>query len=161
MASVFADGCAHSLLLVGEPASGKTSLLRDLARQLADTVKGKGLRVSVVDERGELGDMDTLHHCDVIAGCPKPTGILQAVRCLSPDVIFLDELGSNDEILAIRQGLQCGVSVVASIHAANMAALKQRPIVRDLLQEKVFDYIAMLLGRQSPCKVKQLYTGGV
>ncbi len=158
---VFADNRPHSLLLVGEPACGKTSLLRDLARQLSDPVRENAFRIAVVDERGELGDLDTLHNCDVLAGCPKPVGILQAVRCLSPDMIILDELGDETEIAAICQGLQCGVAVVASIHASDMAALKCRPIVKELLEARVFDHLAVLCGREQPCKVKQLYTGGV
>lgn len=157
---IFGDGNAHSLLLVGEPASGKTSLLRDLAQHLSDPEKGDALRVAVVDERGELGDLDTLHHCDVLTGCTKAVGMLQAIRCLSPDLIILDELGGEDEISAIRQSLQCGVSVVASIHAADIEALKHRPMVKELLQERVFEHIALLSGRAQPCKVKQLYTGG-
>lgn len=157
---IFLDGRAHSLLLVGEPASGKTSLLRDLAQFLSDPDKENALRVAVIDERGELGDLDTLHHCDVLTGCTKSVGMLQAIRCLSPDIIFLDELGGEDEIAAIRQSLQCGVAVVASIHAAEIDALKRRPIVKELLQERVFEHVAVLCGRTKPCKVKQLYTGG-
>ena len=107
MRSLFSDGRPHSLLIVGEPACGKTSLLRDLARQLADPVNGAGLRVAVVDERGELSGLDTLHGCDVLSGCGKADGILQAIRCLAPDVVLLDELGSPEEIGAIRQSMQC------------------------------------------------------
>ena len=158
MSRVFSDNRPHSLLLVGEPASGKTSLLRDLARQLG--AREKPFRVAVVDERGELGDLSTLHSCDVLAGCPKPIGILQAVRCLSPDIVVLDELGDETEVAAVRQGLQCGVAVIASIHAADVAALKNRPHVKALLEAGAFEYIAVLCGREQPCKVKQLYTGG-
>ena len=155
---LYADGRPHGLLLCGEPASGKTSLLRDLARQLSDPVKGKGLRVAVVDERGELAGLDTLRHCDVLTGCPKPAGILQAVRCLSPDVVLFDELGGPEETAAIRQGLRCGVTVIASVHADSKAALLRRKAVRELLEDGAFSHIAVLEGRAHPCKVKELYT---
>ena len=158
MERIFEDGHLHSLLLCGEPASGKTSLLRDLARQLSDPVKGKGLRVAVVDERGELAGLGTLHNCDILTGCPKPTGILQAVRALSPDVILFDELGSTAETEAIRQSLRCGVAVITSVHADGPGALRQRRAVRELLDDGAFDRIAFLQGRRNPCKVKQLYS---
>ena len=75
--------------LIGNPNCGKTTLLRDLAAQLA----ARRYRVAVVDERGELSWEDTLKGCDVLRGYPKAVGIRQAVRCLAPDYILLDELG--------------------------------------------------------------------
>ena len=158
MRSLFSDGRPHSLLIVGEPACGKTSLLRDLARQLADPVNGAGLRVAVVDERGELSGLDTLHGCDVLSGCGKADGILQAIRCLAPDVVLLDELGSPEEIGAIRQSMQCGVAVIASVHADSAAALCRRRAVHTLLEDGTFSAIAVLQGRSHPCKVKKLYS---
>lgn len=155
---LYVNDCPRSLLICGEPASGKTSLLRDLARQLSDPVKGKGLRVAVVDERGELAGLDTLHNCDVLTGCPKPAGIMQAIRCLSPDVVLFDELGGTKEIEAIRQGLRCGVAVIASIHAPDSEALWRRKAVRELLEDGAFSQIAFLEGRRSPCKVRCIYS---
>lgn len=158
MQRVFADGRPHSLLIAGEPSCGKTSLLRDLARQLADPVHGLGLRVAVVDERGELSGLDTLCGCDVLVGCAKSDGILQAIRCLAPDVVLLDELGSPEEIGAIRQSMQCGVAVIASVHADGEAELLHRRAVCTLLEDGAFSTIAFLRGRSEPCKVKKLYS---
>ncbi len=94
-------GRVHSALLCGEPSSGKSSLLRDLARQLSQGLTGRRYRVSVIDERGELSGVPeapgqaSLRNCDVLLYCPKPAGIGQAVRCLAPDVLLFDELGER------------------------------------------------------------------
>ena len=90
----------YSTLICGEPASGKTSLLRDLARGLSSGDYGEIRRVAVVDERGELSGAGELPLCDVLRGCPKAEGIQQAVRCLSPEVVLFDELGSREETQA-------------------------------------------------------------
>ena len=115
------DGCASALaaeligpsglrsaLIAGEPSSGKTSLLRDLARQLAGGRMGRRYRTVVVDERGELSGEGGLSECDVLLHCPKGAGIQQAVRCLAPDVILFDELGSAEEVQAVLAGLNAG-----------------------------------------------------
>lgn len=88
-------------LICGEPSSGKTSLLRDMARQLSDGSRGRRYHVAVVDERGELGADRGLPECDVLLYCPKEKGIEQAVRCLAPDVVLFDELGTPEETRAV------------------------------------------------------------
>ena len=102
-------GRVHSALLCGEPSSGKSSLLRDLARQLSQGLTGRRYRVSVIDERGELSGVPeapgqaSLRNCDVLLYCPKPAGIGQAVRCLAPDVLLFDELGVRADPEAVCQ----------------------------------------------------------
>ena len=111
---VFGDGLC-SVLIAGAPSSGKTTLLRALALWLA-----KYYRVTVVDERGEImgHPSEEREGClDMLTGFPKHIGILQAVRTLSPQVIICDELGDRQEVEQLLQALNCGVSVVASIHA--------------------------------------------
>ncbi|MGI6265223.1 MAG: hypothetical protein ACOYJY_07170, partial [Acutalibacteraceae bacterium] len=90
-AAVVRDGRICSTLICGEPSSGKTSLLRDLAEQLAGGKSGRRFRVVVVDERGELSDDGRLTGCDVLERFPKARGLLQAVRCLAPDAVIFDE----------------------------------------------------------------------
>lgn len=145
-------------LICGAPGCGKTSLLRDLACQLAEGQSGKRYRVTVVDERGELALGNALRECDVLAGHPKPTGILQAVRGLAPDVILLDELGSEDEIRAISSALQCGVAVVATVHADHPPGLCSRPALRRLLETGGFSRVIFLCGRHRPGTVRRVCT---
>lgn len=153
-----ADGGIPSTLLCGEPSSGKSSLLRDLARQLVEGSGGRRWRVAVVDERGELSGEGQLCGCDVLLYCPKVKGIEQAVRCLAPDVVLFDELGTEEELRAVAGSLQCGVAVIASAHCRDTASLLRRPGMADALHNQAFTRIALLAGREAPGTVARLWT---
>ena len=146
--SHIAAGGLRSTLLVGEPVSGKTTLLRDIAASLSNHY-----RVTVVDERGELAGVDGLATCDVLAGYPKGVGILQAIRCLSPQVIVFDEMGEETEVEAVSACAHAGVAVVASLHGSCPDRVVHRPVARLLLQRQVFDQWVFLVGRDSPGRV--------
>lgn len=132
----------HSLLLAGKPLSGKTTVLRDLARRL-----GERHRVVLIDSRNELSasvrgtpSFDIGLNTDVLCGCEKSEGIMLAIRSLSPEVIICDEIG--DDEAAIEQAMFCGVKIIASAHAESIEQLKKRPSTRGLLPH--FERIAVL-----------------
>ncbi len=143
---IYSAGVVRSTLLVGEPSSGKTSLLRDIAATLA----ARHVRVTVVDERGELGGVDGLGGCDVLRGYPKAVGILQAVRCLAPQVVVFDELGDAAEIAAVSACAHAGVATVASLHGRSAIELAQKSAVRELIDREVFEQWVFLHGRHAP-----------
>ena len=137
----FSDG-VHSLLLAGKPLSGKTTVLRDLARRL-----GERHRVVLIDSRNELSasvrgtpSFDIGLNTDVLCGCEKSEGILMSLRSLSPEVIICDEIG-NDEA-AVEQAMFCGVKLIASAHADSIEQLKKRPSTCGLLP--FFERVAVL-----------------
>ena len=140
----------HSGILVGEPSSGKTTLLRDTAVLLA----ARGCRVTVVDERGELAGLAPLSDCDVLQGYPKAVGILQAIRCLSPEVVLFDELGDGTEVEAVSACAHAGVAVVATLHGDTPAAVACRPAARQLIERDVFAHWLFLAGRSCPGEVR-------
>ena len=140
----------YSTLICGEPASGKTSLLRDLARGLSSGDYGEIRRVAVVDERGELSGAGELPLCDVLRGCPKAEGIQQAVRCLSPEVVLFDELGSREETQAVLAGLNAGAAAIATAHCRDIGSLLRRPQIRMALEEGAFEKVVLLQGRRHP-----------
>lgn len=162
------NGCADELkrlldrdglcgvLICGEPSSGKSSLLRDLARQLAED----GRRVAVVDERGELAGNLPLLRCDVLRGYPKPEGIQQAVRCLAPDVVIFDELGTEEEAAAVCAGLNAGVAAIASAHGRDIPSLLRREPVRRALLSGAFERVVLLAGRRQPGRIACIREAG-
>lgn len=123
-------------------------------------------KVVVVDERGELGGTcggichNDLGLSDVLNGYQKGEGILQAVRCLSPDVVICDEVGNLSDISAIEEGLNAGVEMVASIHAGSLEELGRRRQARRLLDTGAFTRIALLKTSRTPGALAGIYKVG-
>lgn len=143
--SVFADGPA-SLLIIGVPGSGKTTVLRDLCRQL-----GNRFRVSVSDERGELAAVyhgtpqnDIGLMTDVLDGYPKGEGLMTAIRTLSPQILVCDEISGQADADALLCAVRSGVSVVASAHGATIAEVSARPDLQALFAADAFPAVALL-----------------
>lgn len=141
----------RGLILAGPPASGKTTILRDLARQLSGGSRQLPVNVSVIDEKGEISGGQTAGGmlgmcCDVFQGYPKGEGILQAVRNMAPEVILCDEIGCRTELESLEEGFNAGVHVVASVHARDIHDLKTRPVVRQMLQSGSFETVVLLKG---------------
>jgi len=113
----------ESTLIISPPQCGKTTMLRDLARQCSNF----GLNVSVVDCRGEIAacyrgvaQNDLGANVDVLDGAPKAAGMMMLLRSMSPQVLVTDEIGGDDDIFAVSQGMSGGVAVIASVHGAEV-----------------------------------------
>lgn len=155
------------LLISGSPGSGKTTVLRDLARQLSlGSFSSKALKTVIIDTRGEIAAVSSkkpqnnIGMCDVLNGFPADTGILMATRYLSPDVIICDEIASSEEAKAISDTLNAGVCVVASVHAGSVLELKKRKFVSELINTGAFSHIAFLYGSGNPGKIKRIVKSG-
>lgn len=151
------DGRARlaSTLVIGAPGSGKTTLLRELARRASQGLPGSlpGLRVAVVDERGELagaGAFDLGPRTEVLEHCPKAAGIILALRALSPQVVVTDEIGGPEDAAAVAEAMNAGVSVLASAHAGDPAELVRRRHLRPLLRAAAFARVVRLERRPAP-----------
>lgn len=140
-----ADGRFLSTLILSPPGGGKTTLLRDLIRVLSlGDAEHRALRVAVIDERCELAvcckgraQMELGNHTDVLSLCPKAAGIPMVLRGMNPQVIAVDEITAED-IRAMCLAANCGVGLLASIHAASVDELHQKPLWRELLRARVF-----------------------
>ena len=138
-----------SVLILGPPGSGKTTLLRDLIRQRSNT--GNGC-VAVVDERGELfpgGSFDCGLHTDVMTGCPKAVGVEMMLRTMGPSCIAVDEITAQEDCHALIRAGWCGVSLLASVHAANKQDLMSRRVYQPLVNCSLFDTLLVMLPDKS------------
>ena len=145
------------LLVIGEPASGKTTLLLDAARSLARGKFQPVRRVAVIDPRGELGWGEDLGPCAaVLSGYPKGAGFDVALRCLGPEILVCDELGEED-LPAVRQVVHAGVGLIAAVHGGPQD-WRARPLCRALLETGAFPTAAVLAGRHRPGEVLTLST---
>lgn len=159
-------GSLQSLVIAGPPSSGKTTVLRDLCRQISGGERGFYARVAVCDERGEIGasfmgvaQHETGINCDLLTAYPKAQAVEIALRSFSPDVIILDEIVTDDEVKAVKTGLNSGVNFILSIHARDEEELKMKKTVRDLISSGGFESIVLLSAEKTGKTIKIIRTG--
>ena len=135
-----------SILVLGPPGWGKTTLLRDMIRQI-----GERENVSVVDERGELfpEGFERGMRTDVMTGCSKQKGMLTLLRTMGPSCIAVDEITEPEDVETLIQAANCGVRLLASAHANSVYDFHKRAIYRNLLDNHVFDVVLTLKNDQS------------
>ena len=137
-----------SILIIGKPGWGKTTLLRDLIRQRS--VK-KDECISVVDERGEVFPRTSGSFCfsvgmntDVLSGCEKARGIEMVLRSMGPTTIAIDEITAEEDCRALFHAGWCGVNLLATAHAGCREDLFNRPIYRPIIENHLFDTLVVL-----------------
>ncbi|MBC8569610.1 stage III sporulation protein AA [Zongyangia hominis] len=160
-------GRVGGTLLAGVPGCGKTTVLRDLARQLGDGSLGQIFKTTVIDERGELAAMsggvpqnNLGYCCDVLSGYPKGDAILQAIRTLSPDYILCDEIGDERDAAGLMASVYAGVTMIATVHAGSMEELFSRTAIRPLVDSGAFSTLCFLGDASQPGRVHSIYQAG-
>lgn len=135
-------GLEGSVLILGAPGWGKTTLLRDLIRQKSN----QGHHISVVDERGELfpQGISRGEQTEIISGCPKPQGIELLLRTMGPDIIAVDEITAKADCDALHQAAWCGVSLIATAHASSLGDYLHREVYSPLVKQNLFEHLVIL-----------------
>ncbi|WP_337017492.1 stage III sporulation protein AA [Oceanobacillus massiliensis] len=139
-------------LIVGPPQTGKTTLIRDLTRLIASGYgKISPRKVGVIDERSEIGaslkgvpQHNLGLRTDVLDACPKSDGMMMMIRSMSPDVLVVDEIGSGEDIAALMEAINAGVTIICSIHGNDLKELKKRPSLQQLFEQQIFDRYILL-----------------
>ncbi|ABX42885.1 stage III sporulation protein AA [Lachnoclostridium phytofermentans] len=171
MPYILRDNSIYHTLIISPPGCGKTTLLRDVIRQLSDgeqDTKGgsyrEGIPVGVVDERSEIAacymgtpQNDLGIRTDVLDCCPKAKGMMLLIRSMSPSVLAVDEIGLGEDIEAIHYAMGCGIKMIATVHGGTIDEVRDKPLLGELIKKHVFERYIILNNRDSIGKVTEIY----
>ncbi len=168
MPFLYERGRFLSGMIVSPPGCGKTTLLRDIVRQVSDgNPHGMGLCVGVVDERSEIAGcyMGIAQNrvgirTDVLDGCPKAAGMMMLIRSMAPQVVAVDEIGSPEDVQALLQVLQCGSSLIVTVHGSSMEEIRGKKYIKDLLELGEFRRFILLGKNRGNCFVEGIFDEG-
>lgn len=157
---IYEKGRVKNTLIISPPGCGKTTLLRDIIRQISDgNDYGPGITVGVVDERSEIAGSylgvpqnDVGIRTDVMDACPKVLGMMLLLRSMTPGVIAIDELGGGEDMEALRQAAYCGSRIVATIHGMGLEDYVKKLPGDGEKRDSIFECV-LILGKENGCPV--------
>ncbi|MET3699197.1 stage III sporulation protein AA [Bacillus oleivorans] len=141
-------------MIIGAPQSGKTTLLRDLARFISSGSSDgliEAAKVGIVDERSEIaGCMNGIPQLqfgpriDVLDACPKAEGMMMMIRSMSPQVLIVDEIGRTEDTIAILEAVNAGIQLIMTTHGSSYEEVLNRPALAPIMKQKMIQRFLVL-----------------
>ena len=151
---IISSDTIYNTLIISKPGAGKTTLLRDLIRNISKTKT-----VGIVDERGEITAMyknepqnDMGLKVDILSNVSKDIGMKMLVRSMAPDIICADEIGTKEDIEAIKYSITSGVKGIFTAHGDSINSIRKSPILKELFDLNMLDKI-IILNREDRNKI--------
>ena len=143
------ENTVYNTIILSPPGRGKTTLIRDLVRNLSNGINKigfKGIHIGVVDERGEIAAMykgvpqnDLGERTDILDNINKDQGMRMLVRAMSPQVVVADEIGTKDDVEAIKYAVTSGVKGIFTAHGARLQDVLLNPILKELYEMNMIE----------------------
>ena len=156
---IYTGNWLHTMI-IGPPQTGKTTLLRDIARIISSGDENgtfQASKVGIVDERSEIAgcvkgvpQMTFGPRLDVMDACPKAEGMMMMIRSMSPEVLIVDEIGRSEDSYAIREAVNAGIKLVMTTHGESFDEIRKRPILKTILNEHIFKRFIVLSRSRGP-----------
>jgi len=157
----------YNTLIVSSPGIGKTTILRDVIRQISSGIKEikfVAINVGVVDERGEIAALykgipqnDIGIKTDILDNVPKSIGMKMLIRSMTPKVIVADEIGSFEDIEAIKYAICSGCKGLFTAHGSNFEDISLNPIIKNLIGTNIIERV-IFLDEITRGKIKDVYS---
>lgn len=157
----------YNTLIISPPKCGKTTILRDIAKNISNgiyTLGLKGKKVVIIDERSEVAacyngvpQMDVGIRTDVLDNCLKKTGMIMAIRSLSPEVLICDEIGTLGEVEALNMAFNSGVNIVVTVHGFDIEDIYNRKVFKELIDESIIERVVVLSSRKGAGTIDKVY----
>ncbi|MFP7297694.1 stage III sporulation protein AA [Neobacillus niacini] len=165
---IFNNSWTHTMI-IGPPQTGKTTLLRDIARIISSGIHEKRIqasKVGIVDERSEIAgcvngipQMSFGHRLDVLDACPKAEGMMMMIRSMSPDVLVVDEIGRKEDAEAISEAVHAGIKLIMTTHGTSLDEIRNRPSLKSIIDQNIFQRFIVLSRAHGPGTITQILDG--
>lgn len=153
-------------IIIGPPQTGKTTLLRDIARiaSTGDHIRGiPPYKVGIVDERSEIAgcvngvpQLTFGNRVDVLDACPKAEGMMMMIRSMSPEILVVDEIGRFEDAEAILEAVNAGIKLIMTTHGDSFEDIQKRPSLQMIMKQGIFQRFIELSRKKGPGTITKI-----